>query len=95
AEQAAALLAQARRHGWPVALIVFDLDHFKRVNDSLDHPAGDAVLQGVAALARTLVRQGELLARQGGEEFAILAGNCRHEEALQLAERLRERLADT
>ncbi len=95
AEQAAALLAQARRHGWPVALIVFDLDHFKRVNDSLGHPAGDAVLQGVAALARTLVRQGELLARQGGEEFAILAGNCRHEEARQLAERLRERLAST
>jgi diguanylate cyclase (GGDEF)-like protein len=94
AERAAELLAQARRHGRPVALIVFDLDHFKRINDQHGHPAGDAVLRSVAELARGQVRQGELLARHGGEEFVVLAPDCRTDEALQLAERLREALAD-
>ncbi|CAM4200356.1 GGDEF domain-containing protein [Roseateles saccharophilus] len=94
-ERAAALLAQARRHGWPVALLVFDLDHFKRINDQHGHPAGDAVLRATAGLAQATVREGELLARQGGEEFVILAVNCRPEQAAQLAERLRATLADT
>ncbi|MFG6486351.1 diguanylate cyclase [Roseateles sp. BYS78W] len=94
AEQAARLLAQGRRHGWPLALLVFDLDHFKRINDQHGHPAGDAVLRAVAELARCQVRQGELLARYGGEEFIILAIDCRPAEAALLAERLREALAD-
>ncbi|MFG6414109.1 diguanylate cyclase [Roseateles sp. DC23W] len=93
-EQAAGLLAQARRHGWPVALIVFDLDHFKRINDQHGHPAGDAALRAVADIARGHVRQGELLARHGGEEFILLAVDCRASEARQLAERLRQTLAD-
>ena len=93
-EQATGLLAQARRHGWPVALTVFDLDHFKRINDEHGHPAGDAVLRAVADLARGQVRRGELLARHGGEEFIVLAVDCRADEALQLAERLRLTLAD-
>ena len=95
AERAVHLLAQARRHGRPVALIVFDLDHFKRINDEHGHPVGDAVLRGVAERARAQVRQGELLARHGGEEFIVLAPDCRADEALQLAERLRQTLADS
>jgi diguanylate cyclase (GGDEF)-like protein len=95
AERASELLAQARRHGRPVALIVFDLDHFKRINDQHGHPAGDAVLRAVAELARAQVRQGELLARHGGEEFVVLAADCRPDEAQQLAERLRQTLAAT
>ncbi|MFN3303178.1 MAG: diguanylate cyclase [Roseateles sp.] len=95
AARAAELLAQARRHGRPVALIVFDLDHFKRINDQHGHPAGDAVLRAVADLARAQVRQGELLARHGGEEFVVLAADCRPDEAEQLAERLRQTLAAT
>lgn len=94
AEQAARLLAQGRRHGWPLALLVFDLDHFKRINDLHGHPAGDAVLRAVAEQARGQVRQGELLARHGGEEFIILAVDCAPDAAGQLAERLRRTLAD-
>jgi diguanylate cyclase (GGDEF)-like protein len=93
-EQAARLLSQARRHGWPLALLVFDLDHFKRINDQHGHPAGDAVLRAVAETARCQVRQGELLARHGGEEFIILAVDCAPDAAGQLAERLRRTLAD-
>lgn len=94
-ERAGGLLAQARRHDWPVALLVFDLDHFKRVNDQHGHPVGDQVLRAAAAIARDEVREGELLARHGGEEFVILAVDCRQEEAFQLAERLRTTLAGT
>ncbi|MFX8114529.1 GGDEF domain-containing protein, partial [Acinetobacter baumannii] len=61
-ERAAGLLAQARRHGWAVALVVFDLDHFTHVNDLHGHPVGDAVLRATAELARSEVRDGELLA---------------------------------
>ncbi len=93
-EQAARLIGQARRHGWPVALIVFDLDHFKAINDQHGHPAGDAVLHAAAEIARAQVRQGELLARHGGEEFILLAVDCRPDEARQLAERLRQTLAE-
>lgn len=95
AERATGLLAQARRHGWAVALVVFDLDHFKRINDLHGHPVGDAVLRAAAELARSEVRDGELLARHGGEEFVILAADCRPDEAMQLAERLRAKLAGT
>ncbi|MFT7776552.1 diguanylate cyclase [Roseateles sp.] len=95
AERAGGLLAQARRHGWPVALLVFDLDHFKRINDQHGHLVGDQVLRAAAAIARDEIRQGELLARHGGEEFVMLAPNCGPDQALQLAERLRTTLADT
>ncbi len=93
--RAADLLAQARRQRWPVALLVFDLDHFKRVNDQHGHQVGDQVLCEAARRARSQVRQGELLARLGGEEFVVLASNCDPEQAQQLAERLRAALGDT
>ncbi|PZP32946.1 MAG: GGDEF domain-containing protein [Roseateles depolymerans] len=95
AVRATELLAQARRQGWPMALLVFDLDHFKRVNDLHGHQAGDQVLREAAERARSQVRRGELLARLGGEEFVVLATDCRPEQAAQLAERLRATLADT
>jgi diguanylate cyclase (GGDEF)-like protein len=88
-ERATSLLAHAPRHDWSVALLLFDLDHFKRINDSGGHPFGDLVLQQTAALAINQVRKGELLARHGGEEFVIFAVDCVADEALLLAERLR------
>lgn len=94
-ERASGLLAQARRHGWPVALLVFDLDHFKQINDQHGHPVGDQVLRSAAAIARDQVREGELLVRHGGEEFVVLAVDCRPDDALRLAERLRAALAAT
>ncbi len=88
-QRAQTLLSQARRHSWPMALVVFDLDHFKRVNDQHGHPMGDRVLRHAAALCRAEVRGSELLARHGGEEFVVLAPDCRPDEARALAERLR------
>ena len=78
----------------PHALLLVDLDHFKRVNDSRGHPAGDAVLVAVAArLARALGARGRL-ARLGGEEFAIVLASAGHDTALDLAEELRDAVAE-
>jgi diguanylate cyclase (GGDEF)-like protein len=78
----------------PHALLLVDLDHFKRVNDSRGHPAGDAVLVAVAArLSRALGARGRL-ARLGGEEFAIVLASAGHDAALDLAEELRDGVAE-
>ncbi|HEX5393094.1 MAG TPA: sensor domain-containing diguanylate cyclase [Rhodocyclaceae bacterium] len=82
------------RFDQPVSLLVFDLDYFKRVNDSWGHPAGDEVLRAVADLCRGHFRQGtDVVARIGGEEFAILMPATDHDEALNVAERLRHAVA--
>lgn len=85
-----AQLAQAERHRWPLALLLFDLDHFKRINDQHGHETGDQVLQHVAQLAQAQLRSGDLLARYGGEEFIALLPDCDDQAALALAERLRQ-----
>lgn len=78
----------------PVALVTLDIDHFKRINDQYGHPAGDAVLRHVALLLEEQVRGNDLLARVGGEEFAVLAVEAPLAEATQLGERLRAAIAD-
>lgn len=83
-------LSQAERHRWPQALLLFDLDHFKRINDQHGHETGDLALQHVAQLAQAQLRSGDLLARYGGEEFIVLLPNCDDQAALTLAERLRK-----
>lgn len=83
-------LARAYRHHRPLALILFDLDHFKNINDKKGHLCGDYTLREVAARARSVVRQDELLARYGGEEFAVVVPETSQENALILAERIRE-----
>jgi len=65
--------AYARRHGAPLSLVLFDLDHFKAVNDTHGHQAGDATLVAVAAAIQETIRQEDILARYGGEEFVVLA----------------------
>lgn len=83
--------ARARRQGTPLALILADLDHFKRLNDSLGHPAGDACLRAVARSFRdTLRRSLDLVARYGGEEFALLLSDTAAASALEVAEELRQ-----
>ncbi|MFN8123670.1 MAG: diguanylate cyclase [Thermoleophilia bacterium] len=82
-------VARARRHGRPLSLAMIDLDHFKAVNDVHGHPAGDAVLAEVAARLAAGVRNGDLVARIGGEEFAWLLPDAAADEAADAVERLR------
>jgi diguanylate cyclase (GGDEF)-like protein len=65
-------LAQQRRHGGVLTLALLDLDHFKRVNDTYGHPAGDALLRGLVARLRTQIRDGDCIGRYGGEEFLLV-----------------------
>lgn len=83
----------ARLETSPIALLMLDLDYFKRINDSYGHAAGDVVLRHFAQLIRTMVRTIDLPARLGGEEFAILLPGANQTDALALAERLREKVA--
>jgi diguanylate cyclase (GGDEF)-like protein len=83
-------IARALRHRRSLALMIADLDHFKRINDSLGHVAGDAVLRQFSAILRSHVRSDDIAARIGGEEFAVLLPETAIEEAQALAERLRE-----
>jgi len=83
------ILGHARRYGSPVSILSIDLDHFKRVNDSFGHPAGDSALQQFTDLARKMLRQSDVLARFGGEEFIALLPSTSRAEAHATAERLR------
>lgn len=81
--------ARARRYGRPAAVLIFDLDHFKRVNDSHGHAVGDTVLRECAAAWKTVLREQDLLGRIGGEEFCAVLPETPQSSALQAAERLR------
>ena len=83
-------IAGAAEFGWPLAVAMFDVDHFKLVNDRYGHAVGDRVLQLIAARAASVVRGGDLVGRLGGEEFGILMPGATLDEAAYVAERLRE-----
>jgi diguanylate cyclase (GGDEF)-like protein len=89
AATAAAPLANAVRHARPFAVVIFDIDHFKVVNDTYGHDAGDAVIAAVALVAKDQFRGGDIVCRYGGEEFAVLAPDCGFEDARTLTERVR------
>jgi diguanylate cyclase (GGDEF)-like protein len=82
-------VARLERRGGSLALLIIDIDHFKRINDTLGHPAGDAALCKVAALLQTQVRAADLLGRIGGEEFALALVDCDLDRALARAEQTR------
>jgi two-component system cell cycle response regulator len=88
-ERLASEIAYARRHASRLALILFDLDHFKRVNDTHGHLAGDEVLRDVAALVSRMIRSEDVFARFGGEEFVVLVRGISHANVGRFAERLR------
>jgi diguanylate cyclase (GGDEF)-like protein len=83
-------VARAERNCRPLSLALLDVDHFKRVNDQHGHPAGDAVLQAVAGLLSRAVRMGDVVARVGGEEFAVLMPDTDVSQAHLTCERLRQ-----
>jgi diguanylate cyclase (GGDEF)-like protein len=88
-ERLASEIAYARRHKTRLGLLLFDLDHFKRVNDTYGHLAGDEVLREVAALVSRMIRAEDVFARFGGEEFVVLVRGIEHANTARFAERLR------
>jgi diguanylate cyclase (GGDEF)-like protein len=88
-ERLAAELSVARRRRTPLAVILADLDHFKKINDTHGHRAGDEVLRWTARVLRSSVRHGEFVARFGGEEFVVLAPDCDVVGGIIMAERFR------
>ncbi len=88
-QEADQLISLALRHQHDIACIVLDIDHFKRVNDTYGHAAGDEVLRAVAATCKTALRAGDLFGRLGGEEFAIVLPHVGREGALSVAEKVR------
>jgi two-component system cell cycle response regulator len=87
-------LTRAGRQGRAVALVLFDIDHFKTINDSLGHLGGDFTLQRLAQRLKDSIRNEEVFARYGGEEFAVLLADGSPEQASELGERLRRLVAD-
>ncbi|MFT3706470.1 MAG: GGDEF domain-containing protein [Archangium sp.] len=81
--------AYCLRHRVPLSLVMFDIDHFKKINDTYGHPAGDYVLQKVAAKVSETVRQEDLFARYGGEEFALMLRESAADKSIRCAERCR------
>lgn len=87
-------LASSRQKGTPLAVLIVDIDHFKKINDHFGHAAGDEVLRRMGWLLRKAVGPNDFLARYGGEEFVVLCPDCGPAHALATAERIRAGVAD-
>jgi diguanylate cyclase (GGDEF)-like protein len=88
-------IKRSNRHGFPMSLMLLDVDHFKSYNDQYGHPAGDEALKLVGNVIRETLRGADVAARFGGEEFSILLPQTTAEEALVIAERLRHNIEHT
>jgi diguanylate cyclase (GGDEF)-like protein len=88
-------IKRARRYALPLALISFDIDRFKDINERYGHPCGDVALHTVAMAARAVLRGTDLLVRSGGEEFQIIATHTSAIDGLQMAEKIRATIAAT
>lgn len=86
-------LARAQRHGFPVSLVMIDVDHFKTFNDTNGHDAGDEVLRNVAHVLRRHTRVEDVACRYGGEEFLLVLTSCTMDDAYSKAEAIREAIA--
>lgn len=87
-------LSESSRHGIPVSCVMFDIDHFKEVNDSHGHHVGDIVLKDISDLVRGLCRQEDALIRYGGEEYLVILFHTPRDGAEIFGERVRERIAE-
>ena len=94
-DQAELELARALRYGNEVAIFMVDVDLFKQVNDDYGHKAGDFVLQKIARIMQSVLREVDILGRVGGEEFAVLLPQTSQHKALDVAERLKARVQDS
>ena len=83
----------SKRSGKPLSAILFDIDHFKSVNDAFGHMIGDEVIKQVAQITQDVVRQSDVVTRWGGEEYLVLLSDCTLSQAITVAETLRRRVA--
>ena len=88
-------LAVAKRHRTPVSYVLYDIDHFKRVNDEHGHPVGNRMLRLIGRTILPKLREGETVARVGGEEFALLVPHTSTKNAAMGAERIRKAIGQT
>ena len=88
------VLAGAKRYGDSFAVIIFDIDDFKRVNDTYGHAAGDQVLRILSEICMTQIRDSDIFARYGGEEFIILVPRCCPTDIMKFSERIRIKLSE-
>ena len=88
-------LARAQRYGHRLSILMVDIDHFKRYNDTFGHLAGDRALAGMASIFKESVRRVDYVARYGGEEFVIVLPETGFEDAMSVAERICTRVAKT
>src|SRR5205823_4232022 len=88
-------LREAQRYNRPLSLLLLDVDHFKKVNDTFGHPTGDAVLKGIAAVAQKQARETDIVARYGGEEMALILPETDAFGAHAIAERIRKAVGAT
>nr|WP_225444508.1 diguanylate cyclase [Pseudomarimonas arenosa] len=84
-------VSRSRRSRLPLSVVMADIDHFKKVNDTYGHPAGDQVIRALGNLMRQRVRASDRIGRYGGEEFMLVLPNCRADSAQQLADDIRQR----
>ena len=94
-DQGSRLFKQAARFKHHTSLIMMDIDYFKNINDNYGHSVGDQVLQVIANLLQKTIREIDLVARMGGEEFAFILPETDLDEAIKMAERLRQKIAST
>lgn len=93
-DRAASEVLRSQRYGIPLALVVFDIDHFKSVNDTFGHPGGDRTLREIAAACQRTTRKSDFIARLGGEEFGLLLAHADIESATQAAEHFRRTIEE-
>ena len=86
-------LERFERYGQPMAMLMFDIDHFKQINDTYGHQIGDMVLRETADITQKTIRKSDYCARYGGEEFVIILTHTQRDKALTLADRLRTKIA--
>ncbi|MDK9718311.1 MAG: GGDEF domain-containing protein [Trichlorobacter sp.] len=86
-------IERSRRHGNPLSILMLDIDHFKKINDTHGHLCGDYALRKISELLQELVRTSDILGRYGGEEFCCILPETPFEQAVVLAERCREQIA--